>query len=363
MKQKYYRLDKILKLNAEYNILLGERSNGKSYAAKEYAIRRAYTDQQHCKFILLRRWDLELKPTLAEQYFADAPISVITDGEADGVSVYRGEIWLTRYDEEQKKNIKRFKIGYTRALSMEQHYSSGAYPDVDTVIFEEFISRDYYLPQEPLKLMQLISTVARRRAIKVFMIGNTISRLCPYFEEWQLVNTPKQKQGTIETYTYDTSEIDDDGKSISVVIAVEFCENSGRNSHMFFGASSNMITTGAWQSKEMPHLNGSRQLNYDLIYTVFIQVAAFNFKCELLSDHRTNALIWFVSPKTTPIKKDDRLITDRMNLINCITTIGLKPLSPGEAQAFALMNEGKICYSDNLTGSDFEVCLKQLKNS
>ena len=36
MKQKFYRLTNIEKKNAQYNILLGERSNGKSYAVKLY---------------------------------------------------------------------------------------------------------------------------------------------------------------------------------------------------------------------------------------------------------------------------------------------------------------------------------------
>ena len=34
MKQKYYNIENLLKQKAEYNILLGERSNGKSYAVK-----------------------------------------------------------------------------------------------------------------------------------------------------------------------------------------------------------------------------------------------------------------------------------------------------------------------------------------
>lgn len=41
-KQKYYSLKRILKENAEYNLLLGERSNGKSYATKEHCVRKAY---------------------------------------------------------------------------------------------------------------------------------------------------------------------------------------------------------------------------------------------------------------------------------------------------------------------------------
>lgn len=362
MKQKFYRLDRIIKLNANYNILLGERSNGKSYATKEYCIKQAYNNPDTDRFILLRRWDLETKQSLVEQYFNDAPISAITDGNCDGVVVYRGEIWLSKYNEETTKNERKIKIGYSRALSMEQHYSSGSYNDVQNILYEEFISRDYYLPTEPIKLMHFVSTVARRRKISVFMIGNTISRLCPYFEEWQLVNTVKQKQGTIETYTYNTDQQDEDGNTVNILIAVEFCENSGRNSKMFFGSATNMITSGAWQSKEMPHLKGNRMLDYNLLYTIFIEVANFKFQCEFLSEKKTGIMYWYIRPKTTKIKPDARLITDHFNLVNQLTTIGLAPLNQTESYIFTLMTQKNVCYSDNLTGSDFEVCLQSLKN-
>ena len=42
MKKKYYRLDSILKTNAEYLMLLGMRSNGKSYAVKEFLLEKAF---------------------------------------------------------------------------------------------------------------------------------------------------------------------------------------------------------------------------------------------------------------------------------------------------------------------------------
>ena len=44
-KQKFYSLKNILKENAEYNLLLGERSNGKSYATKEHCVRKAYENK------------------------------------------------------------------------------------------------------------------------------------------------------------------------------------------------------------------------------------------------------------------------------------------------------------------------------
>ena len=357
MKQNYYRLSKILKVDADYNILLGERSNGKSYAVKEFCIAEAWKHDR--LFILVRRWDLEIKQTLVEDYFKDAPISVITDDECDGVSVYSGKIYLTKWNEETEKADKLKLIGYTRSISMEQHYTSGVYDQVQNIIFEEFISRDSYLANEPLRLMNFISTVARRRKIKVWMIGNTISRICPYFMEWQLVNIPKQKQGTIETYAFKTEETDENDEFITVTIAVEFCENSGRNSKMFFGASSEMIVSGAWQSKSVPHLEGRLMIDYSEVYDMYILVKGFKFRARYLQHNESGSMIWFVCPHTKPIPNDVRIVSDTLSL-NILSTIGLQPLSIAESAAFDDMKRGRIVYSDNLTGADFQTCIQYI---
>ena len=41
-KRKFYSLKEILKKGATYNIIMGERSNGKTYAALSYAIEQYF---------------------------------------------------------------------------------------------------------------------------------------------------------------------------------------------------------------------------------------------------------------------------------------------------------------------------------
>lgn len=362
IKQSFYRLNNILKTGAPYMILLGERSNGKSYAVKEHCITQAWLHDK--KFIYLRRFDRDIKPSSVEQYFKDPPSYKImewTRGMCDGIVAFRGIIYLTKYNEELEKDEKVKAIGYSCALNLEQRYKSGSYEDVDNLIFEEFIAEDFYLPNEPTKLMNFISTVARRRRINVFMIGNTISRVCPYFNEWQLVNIPKQQQGTIDIYEHESMDLDENGEPLKIKMAVEFCENSGRNSKMFFGASSKMISTGAWQTKEVPHLQGNKQLDYVVMHRIVIKYKNFKFNCEFLLEKETGNVCWYVYPKTSDITNDERVITDTATSLNMLTTIGFIPLSASEKTALGYMFEGRIYYSDNLTGSDFEQCLKCLK--
>lgn len=355
MKQKFYRIDRILKTDAQYNIILGERSNGKSYAVKHYCIKEAIEDKNK-KFIYLRRWDLEIKQNLTQQYFADVNIEALTDGRSNCIIVYRGNIY-TGFLSEDGKTERQEHIGYCRAISMEQHYTSGNYNDVSNIIFEEFVSRQQYLPKEPMKLMQFVSTVVRRRDnVKVWMIGNTISRVCPYFSEWELKNIPKQKQGTIDIYNHGTDQETENGEKLVIKIAVEYAENSGKNSTMFFGNIAKSITSGLWQSDAKPHLP-KKLHEYICMYDVVIQLCGFSFLARFLLDE-TGASFWYVEPKTKTIKPNTRLVTDQFIPDNSFATYGFRALSPNEKIAFDSLKNGMVCFSDNLTGSEFEQCMK-----
>lgn len=366
-KQKHYRLEtRNDSVPAQYHIILGERSNGKSYAVKERGFKRAWLDPNK-KFMLLRRWGMEIKASYTEQYFNDAPITAITDNECNGVVCNGGKIYASTYDEKGNKRIKVKHVGYYRDLCGEQHFVSQNFDDVDYVIFEEFVSRDYYLPDEVNKLMQFISSIARRRKIDVYMIGNTISRLSPYFANWGLVNIPKMKQGTIDLYEFKTNQIDEEtGEPVIVRVSVEYCENSGNNSKMFFGKTSEMITTGTWQTQEYPHLNG-RIEQYSILHDLIYISNGFKFKMFLLcpKSGTNRALFWYVEPYNYNVFDDDKYRTTRfvvdkystaIKILSDAVTIGFKPLSPQEKQAFDLMDY--IVFCDNLTGSDYYACIK-----
>lgn len=363
MKQKYYRLDKLDKIEAQYKMLIGERSNGKSYAVKERVLMDAYQNKK--QFILLRRWLVEIKQNLVELYFADMPVAKITKGEYDGVCVYNANIYF--YKMVDGKKLKSDCIGYVRALSQEQHYTSGSYNAVDTIVFEEFLSRDYYLPSETDKLSNFVSTIARRRTITVYMIGNTINKICPYFTNWNLQHVGQQKQGTIELYHFSTLEIDENGDSVVVTIAVEFCENSGRNSKMFFGRISNMITSGEWLTKEYNRLPG-KLIDYVTLYHIIYVYDNMRFNLKLLADD-DGRMLWYIYPYTGVLENEtgkriviNKWIPDYITLMNSnIVTKGFVNAVKTEIPLLDLLfNGGCVCYSDNSTGTDYNNSIKNL---
>lgn len=351
----YYRLNKILSTGARWLLIYGKRSNGKSYAVKEHVLSEAF--KKGSQFILLRRWDVDIKQRELLLYFADLEQVVIemTSGVYNGVGCHHKTFYFTYTDETGNIINKSAPIGYALALTQAEHYKSSAYTDVDNLIYEEILTDNYYLPDEPNRLMQLVSTIFRTRQGHVFMIGNTVSRVCPYIGEWGLRNILTQSAGTIDVYNVET-------ETGIVQIACEYCEpKEGGKSSLVFGRTAKQINYGDWDVKQMPHLPKRRLTDYELCYTIIVEVSTFKFLCELLIDKETGACLWYVSPKTTEIKANTRVVSDKTDF-NPLTTKGFIPLSIAEQKAFELFRVGKVAYSDNLTGTDFTQAIKQINN-
>ena len=69
-------------------------------------------------------------------------------------------------------------------LSTAQQLKSSNFPDVYYIIFDEFIiesGQGHYLKNEVFSFLGLIETIARTREVKVFMLGNAVTEINPYF--------------------------------------------------------------------------------------------------------------------------------------------------------------------------------------
>ena len=67
-KSDYYRLDTILSKKCQYNIIFGERSNGKTFAGLELMVKRWYETSEQGAYI--RRWKEDFKGKRGNQVFA-----------------------------------------------------------------------------------------------------------------------------------------------------------------------------------------------------------------------------------------------------------------------------------------------------
>ena len=343
-KKKYYNISNVLKTDAEYMILLGMRSNGKSYQVKLTVLKDAYENGN--TFVYLRRYREDIKQALVESYFDDIPVESVTNGVYTNVIAWQGFLYFANVSENGKVE-KGAKIGRYCALSEAVRYKSTTFVDCKWVIYEEFITDEIYLSDEPTKLQQFVSTVARGNKITVLLIGNTMSRVCPYFSEWSLKGTLKQKPGTIEVYNMHYTK--PNGIVETVRIAVEHCEVVDTGASMFFGNASKQIVTGEWDVKDAPKLPRPFK-EYEKLFEMQIKYNDFLFALNMLCDEKGKTYIYIYPAKE--LKEKERIISaDFMDNEN--VTTGFNPRSRTESRVIELFKQGKVCFSDNLTGEEF----------
>ena len=278
---KYYDLKKIKEYKADYNLIIGERSNGKTYALLKEIVKNFVENKKEGAYI--RRWKDDIIGKRAESVFSalveNDEISKITKGEFTNVVYSRGCWYLSYFDETKHKymaNPQPFCRAF--ALSDVEHDKSTSYPNVDIIVFDEFITRMYYLPDEFVIFMNVLSTIIRdRNNVKIYMLANTVNKFCPYFDEMGLYNISTQEQGTIDIYSM--------GENLK--IAVEYCGNKLiKKSNKYFAFNNprlNMITGGAWEIALYKHLpQGTKIKPKNILYTFYIKFSSKIVGCDVV---------------------------------------------------------------------------------
>lgn len=187
----YYSFNRILSHNAIYNFIVGARGLGKTYGAKKKVI-KDFLKKEH-EFIYARRYKEDLKSRFS--FFADIAHEFPDwDFRVNGLDAECAPI-KTRED---KKRSWR-KMGSFVALSQSQSYKSVAYPNVRTIIFDEFIIEKgavRYLPNEARVFNDLYSTVDRYKdKTRVLFLANSITITNPYFLELRI--RPDERPGEL----------------------------------------------------------------------------------------------------------------------------------------------------------------------
>lgn len=361
-KQKYYSLKNILKKDAVYNVIFGERSNGKTYAVLKYSLEQFMKDGSTMAYV--RRWKEDVVGRRASSVWSgviqDGTIKKVTKGRYSSVYYNSGRFYLCNYKKGKPVYNESDLLGYTFALSDGEHNKSISYPLVKTIMFDEFLTKTLYLQDEFVSFMNTVSTIVRRRTdVKIFMLGNTVNKYCPYFSEMGLDHIKKMNQGDIDVYSY--------GENKTLTVAVEYCSSMTKNkSNNFYFAFDNpklkMITKGAWELDVYPHLP-EKYKPKDVAFTFFIVFDDMIFQCEIVD--KDDKMFIFIHEKTTPLKnKDDDLIytfdySAKMNYNNNI----LKPQNTLEKNILWLFKTGRVFYQDNSVGDSISNYLNQCRRS
>ena len=359
---KYYNTNAIDKKNATYNVIFGERSNGKTYALLLKGLKEYMKNGTQMAYV--RRWKEDIIGRRASRLFeginANGEVTKVTKGAFTGICYYAGKWYLCNYDEKGKAvYADNDIICFAFALSDGEHDKSTSFPNVGIIIFDEFLTNRLYLNDEFILFMNTVSTIVRRREdVKIYMLGNTVNKYCPYFSEMGLEHIQKMKQGTIDLYAYGNS---------ALTVAVEYCkseDNKGKEaSHKYFAFNNpklEMITGGAWELNIYPHLP-YKYKNKDILLTYFIEFNDNIYQCEVIQIN--NIYFTYVHIKTTPIKDNDSdlIYSLEYNPKPNYNRSVYKPINKIQQKILWFFNNDKVFYQDNNVGDAIHNYLKICK--
>lgn len=350
-KPKYYNIGHLVKdyPDCQYYMVFGERSNGKTYSAIDYCIERYFKYGE--QFAYIRRFGMDIKKknlqTLMAAHIENGRVEKLSQGAYNSIDYGSNKFILVNYTDGGKE-VANEPIGYAFDLNSMEHHKSTSYPKVTTVVFDEFLSRNGYLTNEFVLFMNTLSTIIRdRKNVRIFMIGNTVNKYCPYFSEMGLSHVREQAPGTVDIYNY---------AQTGLKVAVEYCDpmskRGGKESDVYFAFDNpqlKMITGGSWEIAIYPHLI-EKYRPMDIAAQFFIVFEEEILHCEMIVTDTQYYI--FVHPKTTPIKDEDSDIVysnkpdQRWNW-----RIGLQHYSdPLTSTIKRILFENKVFYSDNETG-------------
>lgn len=296
---KFYSLQRLLDTGADYNIVFGERSNGKTYAALLHGLQNYVTTGEQMAYV--RRWREDVRGKRADTLFSghvqNGVITELTGGKYNEVFYLSGKWFLSYYNADTKKRTPDANpFCYAFALSEVEHDKSTSYPNVTTVVFDEFITRRYYLPDEFVIFMNVLSTIIRQRDnVRVYMLGNTVNKFCPYFAEMGLNNVDRMEQGTVDVYKFG-----EHGATIAVEYAAA-TEAAAKPSNKYFcfdNKQLEMITGGKWELAIYPHLP-TKYKPSDILLTYFIDFNGQLLQGEIIQTGEQ--LFTYIHRKTTPL--------------------------------------------------------------
>lgn len=345
---KFYSLKNILAKNARYNIIFGERSNGKTYSVLEYALKEFV--KTGGQLAIVRRWQDDFTGkrgmTMFDGIVNNRVVAKITNNEWTGIYYYGSRWFLCKYDESGKRITMDAPFAYGFSITAMEHDKSTSYPRITTVLFDEFLTRDAYITDEFVLFMNVLSTIIRHRTdVKIFMLGNTVNQYCPYFKEMGLKHISKIKPGEINVYTYGDS-------GLKVAVEYTMPNKSGKASDIYFAFDNpklHMITGGAWEMAIYPHCP-IKYVPADIVFTYFIIFDDTTLQCDIIMHEDHN--FTFIHRKTTPLKYPDvDLIysTEFNSLPNWRRKI-TRPTSNIERKIAEYYTCDKIFYADNDIG-------------
>lgn len=297
---KYYSSKKIRAYKALYNMIIGQRSNGKTYDWCDTVLHNYKERGERCAYI--RRYDIEILPKNIKTLFEPHDIEKIFNGKWNS-TVYKSRgFYLCLKVDGEIVFTDDVPFCDTYALNTWEASKGADRGEVTEILFDEFMTRKIYLYNEFVLFTQLLSSIIRDRDTAVItMIANTVNKYCPYFKEMGITNIEKMNPGSIDLYTYGES---------GLTVAVEYCETSKNTKkvskyYAFDNPQLKMITSGEWEIALYPHCPFS-VVAKDIIARFYVHFNKKYLAGDICSfpDENVIFILWHEHTGHTPTKED-----------------------------------------------------------
>lgn len=175
----YYSPHRILSRNAMWNMVIGARGLGKTFAFKRWGVRNFLKTGE--QFFYLRRYDTEQH---GKESFFDDLLEFFPD-YTFRINGNKGEVARRTGDEDSQE---WGTCCYFGALSQAGSIKSIPYPLVTLLVFDEAIPNNLrFLPDEAKQFSELYSTIDRwKDKTRVVMLANAVTLANPYFARYRI---------------------------------------------------------------------------------------------------------------------------------------------------------------------------------
>lgn len=338
-KSIYWNILKILGYKADFNLVIGQRGNGKSFGVLKHFLELYKKTKK--RFCYIRRWDEDIKASKMELLFAPFP-NVIDElfGQEFSIAYRNHKFYLVNAD-----GVKVDCIGYVLSLSSSHHTKSVSYTNVGSILLDEFIKMagEQELKDELSRFDNILSTIIRgdNTNVVIWMLANTVSKYSPYFLRFG-IDINKLEQGTItcKDINLETGEV--------LRVAIEYCEFNEEASKKISKYTTNaMIKSGKWEipeTDEIPTVPGS-QVKEQLLFTIYSEEVNVIVGCFLRKEKWAELIL-----------NDQRLYVPKYHVREFLVIRTIEKKS----SYFHLSTEKSLKYSDY---NDLGIMLRDIKDT
>lgn len=351
--KEFYDITPIDNTNAVYRMIIGQRSNGKTYSVCKHIIENYINKGERAAYI--RRWDEDIQPKNISSLFAPHYdlIKELTNDEYNFV-FYRAKEFHFCYINEEGEMVRKDPTAFciSASINTAEHTKGQDRGEVQLILFDEFATRSGYLQNEFVLFCNLLSSLIRNRDNTIiYMLANTVNRYCPYFSEMGLKDVNQMPQGQISVYTYNNANL---------TVAVEYCdpvratEKVASKYFAFDNPQLEMITTGAWELMFYPR-PPYKIYEEDILAKFYIQFGEQLLCGEII--HPVNKknckdLFIFIHPQTKDIEIDDLTPLYSDNFSTSVCHVRFLKDQPTELHKLIaqLFIKKSVCFNSNETG-------------